>query len=208
MDCFRRSIPVLLGTGALLVAAGCCHCPTQAQVVQPRPMAPAPVVAPAPTPVPVAAPAPVKAEPATPAPIVIKSVGLQTPECVYWDAEQDAYFVSNINGDPTAADQNGFISKIGPDGKVIELKWIDGSKKSSELNAPKGILAAGNILYVADLDTVRKFDRQAERQDRHQGCRVPQRTHRVARRKGALRLGQRSEDRQGQLHQHRCGRRL
>jgi sugar lactone lactonase YvrE len=85
---------------------------------------------------------------------------LQTPECALWDSEQDVYFVSNINGDPTAVDQNGFISKIGPDGKVIELRWIDGSKKGSELNAPKGLAVAGKDLYVADLDTIRKFDRK------------------------------------------------
>jgi hypothetical protein len=75
-----------------------------------------------------------------------------------WDADQDVYLVSNINGDPTALDGNGFISKIGPDGKVIELKWIDGSKKASELNAPKGMVITGGILYVADLNTIRKFD--------------------------------------------------
>jgi sugar lactone lactonase YvrE len=88
----------------------------------------------------------------------VKDAGLQTPECVLWDADQDVYLVSNINGDPTALDGNGFISKIGADGKVIELKWIDGSKKTSELNAPKGMVITGGILYVADLNTIRKFD--------------------------------------------------
>ncbi|HEX7508093.1 MAG TPA: hypothetical protein VF550_15050 [Polyangia bacterium] len=90
-----------------------------------------------------------------------KDAGLQTPECALWDAEQDVYFVSNINGSPTAVDGNGFISKIGPEGKVIELKFIESGKKGSELNAPKGMAIAGNILYVADLDTVRKFDRRS-----------------------------------------------
>lgn len=104
------------------------------------------------------APAPAPTPPSTPAPIVVKDAGLQTPECALWDADQDVYLVSNINGDPTAVDGNGFISKIGPDGKVIELKWIDGSKKPSELNAPKGMVITGGILYVADLNTVRKFD--------------------------------------------------
>ena len=155
-----RTIPVLAGTGALMLAAGCCHCPAPIPVApQPRPMVQAP--APAPRPASVVAPPSVAAAPATPAPIVIKDAGLQTPECVLWDADQDVYFVSNINGDPTTADQNGFISKIGPDGKVIELKFVDGSKKGSELNAPKGMAIAGPILYVADLDVVRKFDRKS-----------------------------------------------
>jgi sugar lactone lactonase YvrE len=101
------------------------------------------------------------AAPAAPTAIVIKDAGLQTPECALWDADQDVYFISNINGDPTAIDQNGFISKIGPDGKVVELKFIDGTKKGGELNAPKGLAIAGKILYVADLDTVRMFDRKS-----------------------------------------------
>lgn len=154
MDRTRRSIPVLLGTGALLVVAGCSHHPTAAPPAQVQP------VAPAPAPVAVASFAPVKTEPAAPAATIVKEVGLQTPECVLWDSEQDVYFVSNIQGEPTAFDQNGFISKVAPDGKVIELKWIDGSKKSSELNAPKGLAVAGKDLYVADLDTIRKFDRK------------------------------------------------
>jgi sugar lactone lactonase YvrE len=95
-----------------------------------------------------------------PAPIVMKNIGLQTPECALWDEDQDVYFVSNINGDATAADKNGFISMISPDGKVVELKFIDGSRKGSDLNAPKGMAIAGPILYVADLDVIRKFDRK------------------------------------------------
>jgi sugar lactone lactonase YvrE len=69
--------------------------------------------------------------------------------------------VSNINGNSAAPNKNGFISKIGPDGKVIALKFVDGSKKGSELNAPKGLAIIGDILYVTDLDVVRKFDRKS-----------------------------------------------
>jgi hypothetical protein len=115
---------------------------------------------PAPAPAPVVPP-PALAAPASPSTIVIKDAGLQTPECAVWDADQDVYFLSNINGDPTEADKNGFISKIGPDGKVIELKFIESGKKGAELNAPKGMAIAGNVLYVADLDTIRKFDRKS-----------------------------------------------
>ena len=161
MNRSSRSIPVLLGTAALTLAAGCSHCPAPAPcpcAQQPSPMLVAPP--PALTPVPVAAPAPPPAAPAPTNIIVIKEAGLQTPECVLWDADQDVYFVSNINGDPTAADKNGFISKIGPDGKIIELKWVDSGKKGAELNAPKGMAIVGNLLFVADLDTVRKFDRK------------------------------------------------
>ena len=37
---------------------------------------------------------------------------LQTPESVLWDAAQDVYFVSNINGNPNVNDNNGFISRL------------------------------------------------------------------------------------------------
>jgi sugar lactone lactonase YvrE len=92
---------------------------------------------------------------------VVKDAGLQMPKSVLWDADQDAYFVSNINGESAIPNKNGFLSKIGPDGKVIALKFVDGSKKESELNAPKGLAIIGDILYVADLNVVRKFDRRS-----------------------------------------------
>jgi len=157
-----RCIPVLVGTSALIFAAGCSHCPAPAPVrTEPCPVAYAPAPAPMPAPAPAMTPPPAATAPASPTTIVVKDAGLQTPECALWDADQDVYFVSNINGDPTAVDQNGFISKIGPDGKVVELKFVDGTKKGSELNAPKGLAIAGKILYVADLDTVRMFDRKS-----------------------------------------------
>src|SRR3989304_4371092 len=48
--------------------------------------------------------------------VTVQGVGLQTPESVLYDAAEDVYLVSNINGSPTAADGNGFISRIGPEG--------------------------------------------------------------------------------------------
>src|SRR5512142_2172633 len=146
MNRSSRSIPVLLGTAALTLA-GCCHCPPPV-VPPPCPCAMnrAPLPVPPPAPAAAAEPAPTLAP--APAVVVIKDVGLQTPECVVWDKDQDVYIVSNINGDPTALDKNGFITKIGPDGKVIELKWVDGTKKGVDLSAPKGMAIVDNILYV------------------------------------------------------------
>jgi sugar lactone lactonase YvrE len=143
----------------MLAAVGC-HLPARAPAQPQRTMMPMPAPAPAPAPRPMPITSLQPTEPAMPPPIVLKDVGLQTPECVLWDGDQDVYFVSNINGQPTAADKNGFISKIGHDGKIIDLKFVDGSKKGSELNAPKGMAVAGPFLYVADLDVVRKFDRK------------------------------------------------
>ena len=51
---------------------------------------------------------------AAPQPITI-SQNLQTPESVLYDAQQDVYFISNINGQPLAVDNNGYISRVNPD---------------------------------------------------------------------------------------------
>lgn len=87
----------------------------------------------------------------------IEGIGLSTPESVeYWAAE-DVYLVTNINGSPFEKDDNGFISKISPEGKILDLKWIDGAKPNVRLNAPKGAAINGNRLYIADLDEVHIF---------------------------------------------------
>lgn len=99
-------------------------------------------------------------EPKGPALLYTLAEGLAAPEAVIYDAEADVYFVSNVNGDPLAEDGNGFISKVGPDGKVQELKWIDGQTKGSTLNAPKGMALSKGFLYVADITWIRIFDRK------------------------------------------------
>lgn len=91
--------------------------------------------------------------------INVHDVGLQTPESVLYDADADMYLVSNINGAPTDADGNGFISRLNPDGTVAELKWIDGAKPGVELDGPKGMALKGDTLFVADITVVRAFNR-------------------------------------------------
>lgn len=88
----------------------------------------------------------------------LKLEGFQTPESVLYDADDDVYLVSNINGKPLDADDNGFISKVTPEGKISELKWIDGAKDNIKLDAPKGMAIANGTLYVADITVVRQFD--------------------------------------------------
>jgi sugar lactone lactonase YvrE len=86
--------------------------------------------------------------------------GLLAPESALYDPDTDMYLVSNINGDPTARDDNGFITRLTPDRKNYELQWIDGSTPDVTLHAPKGMAFRGNLLLVADIDTVRLFDRK------------------------------------------------
>jgi hypothetical protein len=47
---------------------------------------------------------------------------------------------------------------LGPDGKAVAGKWIDGAAADVTLNAPKGMAIVGGTLWVADIDHVRKFD--------------------------------------------------
>jgi sugar lactone lactonase YvrE len=77
---------------------------------------------------------------------------LTTNESVLYDKDRDVIYVSNINGAPDAKDNNGFISKISPDGKIVELQWV------KKFNAPKGLGLFGNKLYVADIDRVVEID--------------------------------------------------
>ncbi|QCU89678.1 hypothetical protein [Thiomicrorhabdus sediminis] len=90
--------------------------------------------------------------------ITMENVGFATPESAEYFAAEDVYLINNINGSPFAKDDNGFISKVSPEGKIIELKWIDGAQPDIALDAPKGMSIIGNKLYVADIDQIRIFD--------------------------------------------------
>lgn len=92
-------------------------------------------------------------------PIIVDDVGFETPESALHDPEADLYLVSNIAGSPLAADGRGFISRVRPDGSLENLKWIDSAQPGVDLDAPKGMALAGDVLYVADINFVRKFER-------------------------------------------------
>ncbi len=85
------------------------------------------------------------------------------PVCVLHDVEQDVYFVSNINGAGTAHDNNGYVSRVAPDGRVLTPRFIEGGHKGVTLNAPKGLAILGGELWIADIDSVRAFDRRTGR---------------------------------------------
>jgi sugar lactone lactonase YvrE len=103
--------------------------------------------------------APAGAEEATAPADTIVVAGFQMPESVLYDPEADVYLVSNVDGPPAAKDGNGYVSRLAPDGTVLEPKWIDGAAEGVELNGPKGMALSGDTLFVADIDAVRLFDR-------------------------------------------------
>lgn len=126
--------------------------PAQEVVVE-KPVA-APLMSLAPAPPPGGSDA---AEVVTTAPALLVKDGFLAPESVLYDPAADQYLVSNVNGLPNDADDNGFISRVSPEGKVVMLKWIDGAEPNVELHAPKGMAIIGEVLFVADLDRLRKF---------------------------------------------------
>jgi dipeptidyl aminopeptidase/acylaminoacyl peptidase len=101
-----------------------------------------------------------KATPQAPAePSLVATVdSLQTPESVKWDSTQDVYFVTNVNGNPSVKDNNGFISRVKPDGSIEALKFVTAGQNGVTLNAPKGTALRGDTLWVTDIDAVRAFD--------------------------------------------------
>jgi hypothetical protein len=87
--------------------------------------------------------------------------GFTQPEAVRYDPDQDVYFVSNFgSGDAQAKDNNGFISRMTPEGQVQQLQFIAGGKGGVTLHAPRGMFITGDTLWVADEDAVRGFNRR------------------------------------------------
>ena len=76
----------------------------------------------------------------------------QGPESVVYDKRTGLLFVSNVNGEPTEKNGQGFISTVKLDGSIAQLKWVEG------LNAPKGVTVVDHTLYVADIDQFLEID--------------------------------------------------
>jgi hypothetical protein len=78
--------------------------------------------------------------------------GFKNPESVIYHAPKNILFVSNVNGAPTDKDNNGFISKVNAQGKIVDSMWVKG------LNAPKGMAIYKNNLYVSDINQLVVID--------------------------------------------------
>lgn len=87
--------------------------------------------------------------------------GFVQPEAVRYDPDQDGYFVGNWGtGSPEAKDNNGYILRMTPDGKVEQTKFIAGGTNGATLHAPRGMTIVGDTLWVVDADAVRGFNRR------------------------------------------------
>ena len=89
-----------------------------------------------------------------------ETAGFNVPESVKYDAELDVYFVSNINGNPSQKDGNGFIARVHADSIGTMTKLIEGGQRGATLNAPKGMAIRGDTLFVADIDMLRMFNKR------------------------------------------------
>ncbi len=86
---------------------------------------------------------------------------MKTPESVRYDAELDVFYVSNINGNPSGKDNNGYIAIIRADSIGVPAKMlVEGGKNGVTLNAPKGMALSGDTLWVADITFLRAFNRK------------------------------------------------
>ena len=132
---------------APLLAAGALACASSPQASAPAAASPSGAASPA-------------AAPDLTRPIAVAE-GFSGPEAVRYDPEQDVYFVANFNGGGGDLDDNGFISRLRPDGTVDALRFIAGGERGVVLHAPRGMAIVGDTLWVADVDAVRAFHRKS-----------------------------------------------
>lgn len=92
--------------------------------------------------------------------VVADVAGFTGPEAVRYDPDQDVYFVSNFGpGEPREADNNGYISRMRPDGTVEHLRFMS-SGNGVMLHSPRGMFIVADTLWVADADGVKGFNRR------------------------------------------------
>lgn len=80
------------------------------------------------------------------------SDGLKTTESVLYDPIGKVIYVSNINENPWEKDGNGYISRLKPNGEILDAQWVKG------LSAPKGMGLVDGKLFVTNIDEVVEID--------------------------------------------------
>lgn len=77
---------------------------------------------------------------------------LDMPESVAYDPDHGALYVTNIVGNPSEKDGEGYLTKVSIEGEVLAEEWVSG------LHAPKGIAVHDGRVYVADIDELVAID--------------------------------------------------
>jgi len=76
--------------------------------------------------------------------------GFSSPEGVATDG--DILYISNVAGEGSDKDGEGWVSRLTFEGDVLEKKWVEG------FNAPKGLAIRDGKLFVSDYDTYHVVD--------------------------------------------------
>ncbi|HEY7234918.1 MAG TPA: SMP-30/gluconolactonase/LRE family protein [Gemmatimonadaceae bacterium] len=85
---------------------------------------------------------------------------MKTPESVHYDADLDVWFISNINGNPSQHDGNGYIVRVPAESTMSVTMFAESGKNGVRMDAPKGIATTADQLWVTDIDVVRVFDKR------------------------------------------------
>lgn len=89
--------------------------------------------------------------------------GLDGPEAVRFDPDQDVYFISNFTGGGNDQDSAGFITKADAEGNILELEFMTGTD-NAPLHAPRGMFIVGQTLWAADVLGLHGFDKTSGKQ--------------------------------------------
>jgi len=86
--------------------------------------------------------------------------GLDHPESVALDADNDVFYAANIGAKmaPSAKDGDGTIARLAADGTVETAQYLPAPSGDATLHAPKGTVVLDGRLYTADVDRVVGFD--------------------------------------------------
>jgi sugar lactone lactonase YvrE len=78
---------------------------------------------------------------------------LSVPESATFDARRDCLYVSNYDpGNPSGAEGNQAISKIGLDGRIVDPRWVTG------LANPTGLVVVGDALFAVERQSIARID--------------------------------------------------
>jgi hypothetical protein len=78
--------------------------------------------------------------------------GFVHPESIILSNDSSFLYISNIGNTDTRENPDGFISKVGLDGNIINLKWVD------KIRSPKGLCLSGGKLYVSAVTELLEID--------------------------------------------------